>query len=302
MRAPHRRAMLLPTFAFAFLLLSSGIIYLQYNRISAARRASMETPRLAVSGALPATEVGATGNPSTAPLKWSGLLVIHDVEQEGKRSNMSCTAQFIAPRVILTAAHCVQDYKTGVWYDLNEMYFLLQYQNGQYSQLYRPVCLSRFDGWFPLPAGKQSAAEIALAFADRFQWDYAMILLDHDSPTGYFNWDVDWSGKYQKATMTGYPLAVLNGQIIQIVDGVLHFASDRHNVVELVHAERTNIAQGASGGAWVANFSKEEAANHNSVLSVSSYLLSRSPGISFGPYLTADYRKLLDHVSRGCPH
>ena len=59
--------MLLPTFAFAFLLLSSGITYLEYKRISAARRASMETPRLAVSGALPATEVGATGNPSPAP-------------------------------------------------------------------------------------------------------------------------------------------------------------------------------------------------------------------------------------------
>ena len=294
--------MLLPAFAFACLLLSSGVIYLEYSRVIPDRRGSVVTPRPAVSGGQDDMEVGATGNPSTAPLKWSGLLVIHDVEQDGKRSNMICTAQFIAPRVILTAAHCVQDYKTGAWYDLNEMYFLLQYQNEQYSQVYRPVCLSRFDGWFPLALDKQSPAELDRAFEDRFQWDYAMILVDHDSTTGYFNWDVDWSGKYQNATMTGYPLAVLNGQIIQIVDGALHFAPNRRNVVELVHAERTNITQGASGGAWVGNFSKEEAANHNNVLSVSSYLVSRLPGISFGPYLTADYRKLLDHVSRGCPH
>jgi hypothetical protein len=300
MRAPHRRAML-PTLAFAFLLLSSGIIYLEYGRVSADHRDPVAPPRPAASG-LSDTEVGATGNPSTAPLKWSGLLAIHDVEQDGKRNNMICTAQFIAPRVVLTAAHCVQDYKTGAWYDLDEMYFLLQYQNGQYSQVYRPVCLSRFDGWFPLPSGAQSSTELGSADADRFQWDYAMILVDHDSTTGYFNWDVDWSGKYQNATMTGYPLAVLNGQIIQIVDGTLHFAPDRHNVVELVHAERADITQGASGGAWVANFSKEETADRNSVLSVSSYLVPRLPGISFGPYLTADYRKLLDHVSRGCPH
>jgi len=300
MRAPHRRAML-ATFAFAFLLLSSGIFYLEYGG-GADRRGAVTMPRPAPSGGGSDTEVAATGNPSTAPLKWSGLLVIHDVEQGGKRNDMICTAQFIAPRVILTAAHCVQDYKTGVWYDLDEMYFLLQYQNGQYSQVYRPVCLSRFDGWFPLPSGQQSAAEIDWALEHRFQWDYAMILVDHDSTTGNFNSDVDWSGKYQNATMTGYPLAVLNGQIIQIVDGTLHFASDRRNVVELVHAERTDFTQGASGGAWVANFSKEETANHNSVLSVSSYLTSRLPGVSFGPYLTADYRKLLDYVSRGCPH
>lgn len=300
MHAPHRRAML-ATFAFAFLLLSSGIFYLEYGS-GGDRRGAVTMPSAAPSGGLSDTEVAATGNPSTAPLKWSGLLVIHDVEQDGKRNSMICTAQFIAPRVILTAAHCVQDYKTGVWYDLDEMYFLLQYQNEQYSQAYRPVCLSRFDGWFPLPAGKQSAAEIDGTLEDRFQWDYAMILVDRDSATGYFNWDVDWSGKYQNATMTGYPLAVLNGQIIQIVDGMLHFASNRRNVVELVHAERTNITQGASGGAWVANFSKEETANHNSVLSVSSYMIPHLPGVSFGPYLTADFRKLLDHVSRGCPH
>jgi len=89
---------------------------------------------------------------------------------------MSCTAQFIAPRVILTAAHRVQDCRSGAWYDLNETYFLVEYQNGQYSQLYRPVCLSRFDGWFPLPSGKQGAADIALAFAERR--GYAMILVD----------------------------------------------------------------------------------------------------------------------------
>jgi hypothetical protein len=301
MRAPHRRAML-ATFAFAFLLLSSGVFYLEYSEGGADRRGAVTVPRPAPSAGGSDTEVGASGNPSTAPLKWSGVLAIHDVEQGGQKDTMICTAQFIAPRVILTAAHCVQDYNTGVWYDLDEMYFLLQYQNHQFSQVYRPVCLSRFDGWFPLPSGKQSAAEIDEAFEDRFQWDYAMILVDHDSTTGYFNWDVDWGGKYQSATMSGYPLAVLNGQIIQIVDGELHFASNRRNVVELVHAERTDITQGASGGAWVANFSKEEAANHNSVISVSSYAIPGSPGVSFGPYLTADFRALLDYVSRGCPH
>jgi hypothetical protein len=137
---------MLATFAVAFLLLSSGVFYLEYSGGGGDRRGAVTMPGPAPSGGASDPEVGATGNPSTAPLKWSGLLVIHDVEQGGKRDTIICTAQFVAPRVILTAAHCVQDYKTGVWYDLDEMYFLLQYQNRQFSQVYRPVCLSRFDG------------------------------------------------------------------------------------------------------------------------------------------------------------
>jgi hypothetical protein len=299
MRAPHRRAVL-PTFVFTFLLLSSGIVYLEFGRMSSHRGAL--APRPSIPLAQNAAEVRATGNPSTAPLKWAGLLVNTDVEGDGRNNSLSCTGQFIAMRVVLTAAHCVQDPNTGVWYDVNKMYFLLQYQNNQWSELYHPICVSRFDGFFPPTLANQSAEVRNAALEDRFQWDYAMVLVDHDSATGYFNGDVNWAGKYQSATMIGYPLAMLDGQIIQTADGEVRFAPDRRNIVELVHKQRPDLTQGTSGGAWVANFFKEEAESHNIVLSVSSYTTAHSPGVSFGPYLTADYHKLLDHVSRGCPH
>src|SRR5262245_10656062 len=59
-------------------------------------------------------DLSSTGNPSTAPLKWSGLLLNKDiVSSDGRKYEGRCTAQFISMSVVLTAAHCIQDYKTG---------------------------------------------------------------------------------------------------------------------------------------------------------------------------------------------
>jgi V8-like Glu-specific endopeptidase len=71
------------------------------------------------------------GNPAVAPLKWVGLLVFRNA----KGDTFSCTAQFIAPKVLLTAAHCVRDNITGEWYDTNKMFFFLQYQNDNVRHL-----------------------------------------------------------------------------------------------------------------------------------------------------------------------
>jgi hypothetical protein len=238
-------------------------------------------------------DLSSTGNPSTAPLKWSGLLLNKDIiSSDGRKYEGRCTAQFISASVLLTAAHCVQDYKTGSWFDIGKMYFLLQYQNLDFSRAYRPLCFSRFDGWFP-----KSAETIQ----SRSQWDYAIILVEGQSLTGHFNWEVDWVGKYQRATMTGYPNALLKGQIVQQAQGTLVPVSGRQNLVSLSRPDHPNLREGTSGGAWVANFDKSEETGYNSVIGVTSYYEPGSPGVMFGPYLTSDYRNLFDHVSKRCP-
>jgi hypothetical protein len=248
-----------------------------------------ETMRLAQNDA----DLSSTGNPSTAPLKWSGLLLNKDiVSSDGKKYEGRCTAQFISASVLLTAAHCVQDYKTGSWFDIGKMYFLLQYQNLDFSRAYRPLCLSRFDGWFP-KSGE--------ALQGRSQWDYAMILVEGQSLTGHFNWEVNWVGKYQHATMTGYPNALLKGQIVQHAQGTLAPVSGRQNLVSLLRPDHPSLREGTSGGAWVVNFDKSEEAGYNVVIGVTSYYELSSPGVMFGPYLTSDYRNLFDHVSKRCP-
>jgi hypothetical protein len=257
-----------------------------------------ESSRLAQRAADVGTpDVSATGNPTIAPLKWTGLLLNYEAfERDGKKYNTLCTGQFISPTVILTAAHCVQNEETGALYDLKKMYFLAQYQNNTFSQVHRPVCLSRFDGWVP-----RKDALTSKAIVNRWQWDYAMILVDRPSSTGFYHqWMVDWRGKFRDATVTGYPAAILAGQIIQQAHGDIFTDIDVPNVVAIKH-NNSGVTQGSSGGAWVANFGKEEDTEHNIVISLNSFGNKEFPGYSFGPYLTPDFNHLFEYVSKGCP-
>jgi hypothetical protein len=235
------------------------------------------------------SDLSSIGNPAIAPLKWAGLLVNTDAfEKDGKKWSVNCTGQFITERVVLTAAHCIQNDETGAFFDLNKMYFLLQYQYNEFSQAYRPICASRFDGW-------RSSGNAHL------QWDYAMILMDGPSLTGYYNVAVDWQGKFSGATATGYPGALLGGTVIERAHGELLSISDVPNEFALKHGQ-AKFTQGSSGGAWVANFNSKVDADHNIIVSVSSIVVRDKPGLSFGPYLTSDFKQLLEYVGNGCPH
>ena len=235
------------------------------------------------------SDLSSIGNPAIAPLKWAGLLVNTDAfEKDGKKWSVNCTGQFITERVVLTAAHCIQNDETGAFFDLNKMYFLLQYQYNEFSQAYRPICASRFDGW-------RSSGNAHL------QWDYAMILMDGPSLTGYYNIAVDWRGKFSGATATGYPASLLGGEVIEKAHGELLSISDVPNEFALKHG-KNKFTQGSSGGAWVANLDSKVDADHNIIVSVSSIVVRDKLGLSFGPYLTSDFKQLLEYVGNGCPH
>jgi hypothetical protein len=273
-----------------------------------------------------------TGNPSLAPLKWVGMLVIPTPTDKDPNSILECTAQFIKPNVLLTAAHCLRDLQVnpaGPWPDVTKGTFWLQYQNQQGTP-FKVLCGAVNPLWaFPANYGALKAAEQADAQRTAFQHDFAMILVDGTSPTGVMpyalDWKgsvgvnnpatahngaseaLDWKGSVSYVTRVGYAGDILDGQIVQKSGGAVFFADaipmlpkSYPNIV-VQWAPITDLTEGTSGGAWIANFSASEGANTNILIAVTSFQFLAYPGGEGAAYLTsAEFNPLLAFVSNGC--
>jgi hypothetical protein len=254
------------------------------------------------------------GNPASAPLKWAGLW--ETVTPDNANPFLNCTGQFISPRVILLAAHCVRNQATGEYYDTanKNSIFLLQFQNHDSSHEYSALCKVTWSGWvLHYKPGEDPnkpetwSEETSIAKNKAWQWDYAFVYLDGESITGHYNYD-DNGTHWVSATSTGYPGKIMEGSVIQKVWGDV-FNTDVlnknqwgnvSNVLVLWHGN-ANHTQGASGGAWVANFNQKESPGTNVIIGLNSFDINPSkPGASFGPKFTDKFTKLLDFASGGC--
>ena len=256
-------------------------------------------------------EVANTGNPSLAPLKWVGLLISPDPTKDHPNQAAECTGQFIKSNIVLTAAHCIKDIPdnpTGPWFDLSKQTFVLQYQNGEGSHTFKTVCAATAPGWTlpsnyaTLKGGQKGQAQRAAS-----EHDFALVLVDGNSPTGTMPYALDWKGKASAAVRVGYAADILNGEIIQQAEGIVFFSNAIPMFPEappnlVVHWQSvTDLSQGSSGGGWIANFSTDDSANNNILIAVTSFGNSDYPGAVMGAYLTAaEFNPLLAYVSNGC--
>jgi hypothetical protein len=255
--------------------------------------------------------VASTGNPSVAPLKWVGMLINPTPTQKNPNLASTCTGQFIKPNIVLTAAHCIKDLPdnpTGPWYDLSKQVFVLQFQNGEGSHTFKTVCAATAPQWtLPSDYKTLTPAKQGPAMRAASEHDFALVLVDGNSTTGVMPYLLDWKGKITHAVRVGYAADILNGEIVQQAYGIVFssdaipmFAESPPNLV--VHWQSiTDLTEGTSGGAWIANYSSTEDPDKNQLVAVTSFRNSNYPGAVLGAYLTAaEFNPLLQFVANGC--
>lgn len=202
-----------------------------------------------------------------------------------------CTAQFISANVLLTAAHCVRDDNTGLFF--KNFVFDLEYKAGGLLHRYGYRCAATKNGW--VTAVAQNAG------VDHYDYDYAMILTTERSMTGWLGVSWNWRNSgFTTATKIGYPSGLQGGQIIQVDLGPLSFTNWDENIASLVHGKPQEQG-GTSGGAWIHDLAWSSGdQNKNHVISVSSHTRGGIESTIYGPYLDDGYKDLRDYTARGC--
>jgi hypothetical protein len=254
-----------------------------------------------------------SGNPALAPFKWMGMLIVQN-PVPNKSGLGLCTGEFIAPNVVMTAGHCLRDLPenpTGPWPDVTKATFWLQYQNRS-GIPFKILCGEVNPGWaVPGNFSQLNSNDQNNALEQAFEHDYAMLLVDGTSPTGYMPYALDWKGKYDYAVAMGYPADILENTVIQKMPGII-FSADAiptgysSNVIGQ-WSPVTKALEGMSGGAWVAYPDSTEGAGHNVLLAVTSFGpvtnsgAQQLPGGNFAAYLRAvEFNPLLISVLNGC--
>jgi V8-like Glu-specific endopeptidase len=189
-----------------------------------------------------------------------------------------CSAQFVGQsNILLTAAHCVRNGKTGEWYD--NFVFFRAYDNGG-GEKFVAKCLVANNKWFDP--------------AINYQYDYAFIQTNTHSSNGWLGLMKDIP--YTIWTAIGYPENYGDNKYMYEVRGNKGITSD--GVIEM----RNNpMRHGNSGGAWISDKPMSSSGSQYAI-GLNSFHSDAYPGSEFGPVFDDEfmlqYQKAVNNCGR----
>ncbi len=179
--------------------------------------------------------------------------------------NYTCSAQFVGKKnILLTAAHCVRNGETGVFY--KNFIFYRGYNNGG-GQKVLWNCAVVSNKW----ANPQL----------NYKYDFAFINTKSDSGTGWFGWKTNVP--YNAWSAIGYPVNYGNGKYMFQIAGTK--GTNLHGIVEMLG---NPMEHGSSGGAWIAELNNANSGG-NYAVGINSFGLSSKPDSEFSPLFGSDF-------------
>lgn len=213
------------------------------------------------------------GTPSEADVHqrpfWNGGK-LYFVEPAG----VACgSAQFCGdPNILLTAAHCLMDHKTGKYFET--FTFWQAYKIG-IANIVGVKAMIVMDKYFD---GKDD-------FTDGISpYDFGFIITKSASNAGWLGWATGIN--YNSWTAIGYPANYQGGNLMQKVDGTKGYMK-AGNVQMLGNPMRS----GCSGGAWIAELNTQQISGNFAVGLNSHYHVNNNDDLD-SPYFGDDFVNL----------
>lgn len=212
-----------------------------------------------------------TGTPEKANVKerpfWNGGKIFF-TKPDGK--DYVGSAQFCGDAyIVLTAAHCIRDNKTGEWY--KNVLFKRAYSNGG-GQKVKIKTLATKSAWYN---GSDSKP---------YDVDYGFLVATTKSGAGWLGWKT--LIPYSNWTAIGYPTNYGNTKYMQKVTGSKGSASS--GIVEMLG---NPMISGCSGGAWIGDLTTPHVGG-NYAIGLNSFHYTSEPENEWSPLFDSGFSSL----------
>lgn len=208
---------------------------------------------------------GGGGGVANLPL-WGGKLYFSTPD-----GDYVCAAQFVSKNVILTAAQCLQDDRSGQYFQ--NLQFVQTIPGGK-ERVFDTECAATFQGW------TQPGDE-------KWTYDMGMVLLKGTSPNGWMGLTWNWK------SLSGLGYVGEDGRVTAASGSV----SLQKGIVQITRSSGGKDPLG--GAAWMTATQDDNGQLQHS-FTLESFTFKDQPGVTYGPYFDDRIKTLFDYTQNGC--